>query len=714
MKYLTALLVALCSVVGAAASSEVWVSPAGRDGNPGTKEAPVATLGRAAELVRTRRPAGGPVTVWLERGDYPVLQTWQFGPGDSGAPAAPVVWRAVEKGTVRLVGAKAVPPGSLRPVGDPALVERMAPAARGQVVALDLAGIKHAGPFPAYAKDTVDLCVLFQRGRRLPLSRWPNGEYGYTTMESVVRSGDFRAGRPDGGVFHYRGEQPARWQSAVADGGVWLRGFWRVPWVAETLQVKAIDPAARTISLAISTANGIGSKYSTLVDGTRVGDGKEAWYALNLLEEIDQPGEWSADFKRRQIFLWPREPVGEGELMIADNREPMITVDGASHLIFRDLILCEQMGDGVRVRGGEGVQFLGCEFTQIGRVGLLVRDGVRHRVQSCDFSEIGLSAIDVTGGDRRTLAPSGHEIVNNHIFRVALSAPVPALVAGLDARHQNVVGVRIASNRIHDASYGGITFGGNENILERNEIYRVGLDGGDLGAFYNTGGWTTRGNVLRRNFVHHCENANAFYMDDGAGGSTIEENVVFRAESGLFIGGGHDNVAARNLLVACARAIHVDDRGVARKYVPTDGRLRGDLDSVPYRGELWSRRYPQLAGILDSNPSVPHGNRLERNVAVGCGTLARLSGARENFGGVGMTGNLEWQEPGVASGLEDFTLTPSADLQARWPVRRVVEEAGLVVDEYRPRLPERDLELLRHGNTKRKAFDSQRDVEAYK
>ena len=52
------------------------------------------------------------------------------------------------------------------------------------------------------------------------------------------------------------------------------------------MRVKAIDPAARTITFAVSTPQGIGSKYTPLVNGTRAGDGQENWFALNLLEEI--------------------------------------------------------------------------------------------------------------------------------------------------------------------------------------------------------------------------------------------------------------------------------------------------------------------------------------------------------------------------------------------------------------------------------------------
>ncbi|MBC8010035.1 MAG: right-handed parallel beta-helix repeat-containing protein, partial [Burkholderiales bacterium] len=618
----------------------------------------------------------------------------------------------------RLVGARPVDSARLRPLADPALLARLAPEARPHVREVDLSGLdlRNAGRLPDYARDTADLFAVFLDGKRLPLSRWPNGEYGYTTMKRVVSSGSFRARTTDGGTFEYREDRPARWQTALAENGVWLRGFWRVPWVAETLRVKSIDPKAKTMTFAVSTANGIGSKYSRLEGNTRVGDGKEGWFALNLLEEIDQPGEWSVDFSRSKLYIWLPAGAPGSRLFLADNAEPLVSLSGAKHVSFRDLVFTHQMGEGVSITDGDSVRLLGCRVENILRRGVLIRGGFNHVVQSCDLTEIGLAAIDLLGGDRSTLAPSKHQIVNNHIWRAALLAPVPALVAGLDVKTQQLVGARIAHNRIHDVTYSGVHFAGNDNVLENNELYRLGLDGGDLGGFYTTGGWTARGNIVRKNFIHHSENANAIYMDDGHSGLLAEDNLIYRVESGLFVGGGHDHVLRRNLIIQTHRAIHVDDRGVARKYVADDKRLRSDLDSVPYQESPWREKYPALARILDQRTDIPRDNLISENIAVGCETLARRSGNEDTLGGFRFKNNTEHPSTDIftdAASL-DFTLRApaAAPALAGLPVLDL-SRYGLQLDEYRRVVPPRDLALLRAGDTKRKAFDSQQDVNAY-
>ena len=110
-------------------------------------------------------------------------------------------------------------------------------------------------------------------GVTLPLSRWPNGEYGFTTMQSVTDNGD----ATHGGTFVYQGDRPARWLKEMKEDGVWLRGFWRVPWVINGVQVKEINTTNSTITLMKDVGGGIGSKYKKDAQGRRCGDGTEAW-----------------------------------------------------------------------------------------------------------------------------------------------------------------------------------------------------------------------------------------------------------------------------------------------------------------------------------------------------------------------------------------------------------------------------------------------------
>src|SRR5579863_617143 len=96
--------------------AEFYVSPAGNDANPGTREAPFATIARARDAVR---PIAGmrPVTVFLRGGTYALSEPLVFRPEDSGKPGAPVRYSAfpgekpVVSGGRTIRGWKAAPGG---------------------------------------------------------------------------------------------------------------------------------------------------------------------------------------------------------------------------------------------------------------------------------------------------------------------------------------------------------------------------------------------------------------------------------------------------------------------------------------------------------------------------------------------------------------------------------------------------------------------------
>ena len=52
-----------------APAANIYVSPAGRDSNLGTKDRPLASLAAAQRMARSRKSSGA-VTVWLRDGTY--------------------------------------------------------------------------------------------------------------------------------------------------------------------------------------------------------------------------------------------------------------------------------------------------------------------------------------------------------------------------------------------------------------------------------------------------------------------------------------------------------------------------------------------------------------------------------------------------------------------------------------------------------------------
>jgi hypothetical protein len=133
---------------------------------------------------------------------------------------------------------------------------------------------------------------------------------------------------------------------------------------------------------------------------------------------------------------------------------------------------------------------------------------------------------------------------------------------------------------------------------------------------------------------------------------------------------------------------------------------------VPWRQPPWSERFPRLAAILDADPSIPRRNELVGNFAVANTAFARKSAKPESLPGFVFADNLEYPQDDVfrdAAGLDFSPRRPDTGLPAI-----DLSTYGLQLDEFRRTLPPRDLAMLRSGDTKRKKFDSQQDVDAYR
>jgi hypothetical protein len=254
-------------------------------------------------------------------------------------------------------------------------------------------------------------------------------------------------------------------------------------------------------------------------------------------------------------------------------------------------------------------------------------------VRSCDLFQLGKSGIVLAGGDRRTLEAAGNLAVNNHIHHYGRFQRTYAPGIHVDGCGQVVRG-----NRIHDAPHTAVLYAGNEHLFECNEIYRVVMETGDAGAFYTGRDWTSRGNVLRHNFIHDLGGGEAgqvntmgVYLDDCDCGDTIEGNIFQRAGRAIMIGGGRDNPVRNNLVMDCPIGFHIDARGMTWKQWnnPEDPSwaLEEKAKRFDYTRPPWSMRYPRLATIMADRPREPANNPITGNVFVDCPRVADLDGA---------------------------------------------------------------------------------------
>ena len=557
-------------------AAELYVAPDGNDTNPGTRAAPLKTLEAARDAIRklkSEQPqlAGG-ATVWLRGGVYRITKTFELDERDSGTQDAPIVYRACENERVCLSGGRELDPAAFRPVADPAVLQRLPEVSRGEVFQVDLKaqGISDFGRMAprGFGRPYVSAGLEpFFNDQPLRLARWPNQRVvkigKVLDKGSEPRNGDFSN---RGAKFTYDYDRPERWKQAE---DIWLSGLFAYGYADDSIKVRAIDTQEKTITLADAHVYGVMSGYS--------GAALRAYYALNLLEEIDEPGEWFLDRQRGILYLWPPGPMANAKISVSLLEEPMVALEGASHVVLRGLTFEVSRGIGVYIERGTSNVIAGCTLRNLGIVAVCIgqgsqpdprpcggwaldiaaekgevvaiepvsrqlgdlahalygnttwnrQAGTNHGVVGCDIYNTGAGGVSLGGGDRKTLTPAGNYVLNCHIHdfnRLDRSYRAGVNIDG--------VGNRIAHCLIHDAPNNAILLWGNDHVVEYNEVHHACLWADDMGVFYTGRDPSQQGSVLRHNFFHHNGGHRGgtctVYLDDGACGVTAFGNVFYK------------------------------------------------------------------------------------------------------------------------------------------------------------------------------------------
>lgn len=659
-----------------------YVSPQGNDGwsgtlsspNRGRTDGPFATLERARDAIRHLKKQGklppDGVTVWLRGGIYFRQNPFALTTEDSGTVVSPITYSAYRNEKVRIVGGKRV--GGWKPVTDEAVLRRLPPEAHGKVVYIDLKrqGITDFGQmrrrgFGLSATIPAGL-ELFYEGKPMPLACYPN--------EGWLKIAATPAGQ-QGGRFTCDTPRLKRWAEAK---DVWVHGYWTWDWADSYEKVVSIDPDKGEIV----TAEPHGVYGYTPGKRFRV---------LNLLEELDAPGEWYVDRDMGVLYFYPPDE-GKGEAMVSLTETPLVTLQDASHVKIQGVTFEVCRGTAVEVRGGSRVVIAGCTFRNIGTVGVIIEGGNEHKVVSCDFMHLGDGGVQVSGGDRNTLTPCKHEVLNCLFTRFNRWSRTyrPAVLV-------NGVGVRVAHNLMYDSPHTAILLGGNDHLIEFNEIHHVCTETGDAGAFYMGRDLTQRGTVIRYNYFHDLGKSlqadtfvdvMAVYLDDCTCGTTIFGNVFVRAGRAAMIGGGRDNTVENNIFVDCEPSVHVDARGMGWASFWFDGRdstLMDRLKAVPYQQPPWSERYPELVNILNDEPAVPKGNKIVRNISVGGRWIDLYDNLTDKI--VTIRDNIIDSNAGVEVTDRGVRLRKDSPAFKIGFQSIPVEKIGLYRDAYRKRLP---------------------------
>ena len=555
MKQLTILLCVLTAGSVCCAQTppaDFYVSPQGSDAwsgrlatpDPQSTDGPFATLSRARDAVRAiKEKKSDDIVVLIREGTYELEKTVVFGLEDSGVGDSTVTYAAypgespVFSSGLEIANWKKVD-GDLPGLPEAAIGKlQVANVSEKFLTLYDAEGMLPRAQSERFVPEGNATELRFPKGR---LKNWPN----VTDVEIVVR--------------------PTR------------------KWTMNVLPLASVDEEAGVARTAIPATYGMN---------------KIGCWVENVLEELDEPGEWVLNTKEGKVYLWPRNdsPVMAPRLIEFIRVEGAVDKQGPKdepvrNLHFRGLTfkhgerytlalddagtqhdwdMFDKANALVRLRGAENCVIEQCHFLDSGSGAIRVDlHGQQNEITGNHIENLGGGGILLCGYGPGTKDVNKNNLVYNndihHIGKIYWHSPGIFLCQSGDNR--------IANNLIHHANYSGMIISGivSRFLIKRNKRessrnirwHEIGdapknptLD--DVRPYLHT-----RDNVIENNEIHNVMqilgDGNGIYIRGAGAGNVIKGNYIhhlvssIQGQSGMRTDGGQmDTLITGNVLYKC-------------------------------------------------------------------------------------------------------------------------------------------------------------------
>jgi len=554
-------------------AADLHVAPTGKDDQPGTREAPLATLAAARDAAR-EFAGKETVTIHVADGTYYLPETLVFTSEDSGSEDHPIVYQAENEG-------KAVISGGLR---------------------LDLKWRPYRdGIWKAATPAGLAIDQVFIDGIRQHMARFPNFDPGKPTAAYQGHAADAfsreRATKwkdPAGGYIHAMhlnrwGGYHYRITDKDEDGDVTYEGGW------QNNRQMGMHPEQRMVE--------------------------------NIFEELDAPGEWFHNANANTLYYYPNAGEDPGRSKVEVVRLPhLIEFQGSQENPVRHITLkgftfrhtartfmntkepllrsdwTIYRGGAIKLTGTEEVSILDSEFDQPG--GNAVFFNHYHRrgtVKGCHIHGAGASGVCFVGDPKAVrdplfeysqrqplekVDPEGGPKTDNYPADCVVE---DTLIHGIGRVERQPAGVQISmASRItvrdcsiYDCARSGInvsdgTWGGH--LIEGCDVFDTVLETHDHGSFNSWGRdrfWASDPKLTERAVTAkpdlpfldayqttiirssrwRCDHGWDVDLDDGSSNYQIYNNLML--QGGLKLREGYSRKAWNNVMVNNGLHAHV-------------------------------------------------------------------------------------------------------------------------------------------------------------
>lgn len=563
MKYCTLLILFFLSAAVSLADhpqADFFVDPNGSDkwsgvlANPNADQSdgPFATLERARDAVRNlRETKTSNIVVLIREGTYTLTNTTMFSLQDSGSENSTITYSAYPGETPVFSSGKKI--------------------AGWEQAGGDLAGLPEEARGKVLVAETSErFFTLYDAEGMLPRA----SSAGFVPLRGGSRN-----------QLHFPQGKLKDW-SNVEDVEIIVRPHHA--WISNVLPLKSVDQRKQMATTSIDATYAM-NKLHFLPD-------VESCWVENVLEELDEPGEWVLNTKEGKLYLWPRNdsPVLAPTLIELVRLEGNVDKAGPEdepvrNLVFRGLTfthgdrytlaeddaglqhdwdMLDKANALVRLRGAENCAVGDCHFVHSGSGAIRVDlHGKKNKLQGNHIEHLGGGGILLCGYGPGTKDVNTENLVyNNHIHdlgKIYLHSPGIFLWQSGENR--------VANNLIHHMPYCGMIVSGfMTHFFERNgrELTRtvrkdeVGelppqptVD--DARAFLHS-----HDNLIEYNEIHNVMermgDGNGIYIRGAGAGNIIRRNYIHHLVTPMLMqaairtdGGQRDTLIAENLVYQC-------------------------------------------------------------------------------------------------------------------------------------------------------------------
>lgn len=502
--------------------------------NAGKTDGPLASLQAAQMKVREFlvNNKNTNIQVLVREGTFSIKEPLVFNAEDGGSEQAPVVWKTFP--------------------GEKAIINGGAPITNWKKLKENIPGL------PAQIKKNVWVAdvlkgkkfyCLFDENGYLPRARSPRFESS-ESLEGVDR-------------YHLRfGKGDLTKINNLKDAEIFIRN---TNWCVHYLPIKEIDYTRNILTTSQPGTYGLDTRQRWQYD-TR----KPLWgfYIENVVEYLDEPGEWVLDSEKGKLYYWPNNnaspqnidmPVVSELFSIQGSIDSMkwvnyIKIDGftfqhTDRLTWDKGRIDTQHGWGVFdagyaavvLRGANHIKITNCTFDYCG--GSAVKVGIhtwQNEVVNNEMKNLGGAGVEMIGYGPGNLDENHHHtIARNNIHHNGLmwlhSAGIYIVNSGSNS---------ISNNLVHHMPYCGIIMvGGRETLFTKQDRGEV-WDGGqyirydeipkqvdECKHWPNLIGFIhSRFNIIEHNDIQHVMqklgDGNAIYVSGAGWGNVLRRNYI--------------------------------------------------------------------------------------------------------------------------------------------------------------------------------------------